>query len=101
MIPALQSIPVLDIVTTMLFACLFVHGVCTINFMTKRTPWPRRLGYILFTIGSFAAAIAPIYGMGHLYAANLLIGCGMLLTQGYTTVRRWVVNTRRLMYISD
>lgn len=92
---SILSISWLDWISTVLFTCLFVHGVCTINFMSKKTPWPRKIGYTVFTVGSFGSAIVPVYGMENIYISNLLVAAGLALVHGYQAGRRWASNHQK------
>ena len=78
-----------------LAAYLFVHGVCVLNFMTKRTPVPQRLGYSLLTVGVGAAMIGPLYGYYEPHPSELLVYFGLSVYHTSRAIRIWRVNVRR------
>lgn len=69
---------------------LFIHGVCVINLMTRKTPFVRRLGYSIFTVGVFASIMGPIYGMHHASPVDVLVSSGLLVYHIHMSVRRGI-----------
>ena len=76
---------------------LFVHGVCVLNFMSSRTPYPQRLGYSIFTVGVAAAALGPLYGYVEPRPSEILILAGLAAYHTHRAIRIWRINIRRMM----
>lgn len=82
---------------TLLFSLyLFIHGVCTLNFMSIRTALPERIGYSLFTVGVFAALISPLFMSRTPSVSEVLVLGGMVLFNASRTARMWRTFRRRL-----
>lgn len=94
--PGFDSFGYLDWMHFVLAIYLFIHGICTLNFMSKRTPIPRRLGYSIFTVGAFSMLLAPVYGVYHPSAGETLMCLGLVIYYGYSNIVLWRYNARKL-----
>lgn len=76
-------------VSTVVWSYLFIQGVCLLNHMSKRTPLSQRLGYVVFTVSSFALLIGPFFCIATISWAEVGIGLGLALFRSHRLLLVW------------
>lgn len=75
---------------------LFIHGVCTLNLMTVKTPLAQRIGYTMFTVGVFSAALALFSDPHEPTFAEISVFFGLSIYHAYRASRLWRANVKRM-----
>lgn len=84
--------------SAIVWSYLFIHGVCTLNLMNRKTHLLQRLGYICFTMGAFTLLIGPYFGLHRPCWAEVGFGAGLVLFHSKHAYYVWRKGYRKFLH---
>ena len=67
------------LLNTVITIGIFIHGVCTINQMSKQTPFIHVISFAFLTVGAFAVFLGTVYGKMSNEPPEVLMNLGVLI----------------------